>query len=391
MGLDEQLHRLQREASLDSKGQFSIETQRALRLMCESSLPNRELYLLSLIQSAIASGANRVDVKIIPSSLRIRFTSRIQSSPEDLRQVLAMASGFKGPSHLMHFARGLALGLGGGYSFEYCCPSGHLRVDGLSFKVFPGRPGSSYIKASWKEVSIFTRGLDLVRDQLGIGTRSLELSLLEKLCGHSAEQLVVNGFALRADFGGPPKFVGGKPNPDFIFLQAAILGKQQPGCLYCPIKDVLRSDETKRYRVEDDWKEVKVGFEGDSASCIARVGLRLGLEPLGRVTLVKDGVIVEQFEHDFGVKGVEALVACNGLRMDLSGLRAVRDSSFARMLDAVKQVAEQMVSELRSQQVLMGLDFGGRQVTDTCFLTAASGRLKENLDLTVMSSRQRIG
>lgn len=317
---------LQQEAGvgrLDSSGQFSVDLQKMRVKLSQYQLAEPGFYVLKMIQAAVASGSERVEVALKSGRVEVAFD---QAPPlTSVLEALALRGSHRAARHL---AVGLNAAMNVADRVAWTVGNRMLVLT---------RTETEVAEATGPEGVVVKKTKRLLA--LPASTRS-ERDAVYSRCQWTPAEVLLDGQPLAGPF--PPcaraawherlsqpfylmrHYDLGKglrlPGPD-LGLQARRVGGAWVA--EAPARSWLTEFST--FRPVDDGR----------LECRAVFGLPLGLEGASAVVFLLDGVALDPEVVPGGPPGALALVAAPELSVDLSQFKAVQDHVYLKRVDAV--------------------------------------------------------
>lgn len=315
MSIDDYLKSAEGVGHFDSAGTFTLDQNHALQKLRRYQIAQPAEFSLALVASAIASGAEWIDIRSSPSSFHLEhdgapiphhqlvslFSSLLMSNSEgDLAAVQELAYGLNA-----------LLWLGPSRVHVTCRDEQQLSTLELGSRqlvVRKGEPLETYGKVARRTVIAIEglwRGVPQIARR-GMGKRP-EIDCLRERCAHSEVSLLVDGQPL----------VHNAETARALCVATLGQPRSSPASWPAPL---LR----------------KTG-PGDAVLAICP-------ESPGRLTVVLHGVEFPVVEAE--LPGVQAVVFTSELRKDLSGSAIVQDAAYRRCLDELLAAHRQLVDLL---------------------------------------------
>lgn len=351
----------------DSMGVFTLDPREAERKLANFALARPQDYLLKLVQSAVASGAQEVQLRTSSSQVEVRW-----NGPPLDRQALPGLMGHLLSAHCpaeVRHLRHLAAGLRGAVGLE---PSSLWLESGTGESAFrstwsqegwvdkpqPGR-GETFtvlnlrrdLSTTFGEIKAgfgaFLRGTDKPGDE----EKALRLAV-----GYSPVTLVINGETLpRRPFGLPrypgyriddDEFPGECRPPRYIVSQDP--DSYADGMLqrrhHLIEREVVDSSGSLP-RLGERHATVRLG-QDEGPSCRAWLAIEADLSNTARIAFVEDGVLLSETELELGVPGLVGVLSVESLSKDLTGFQLVHDSTYDQLLAWVRSQGDELKKEL---------------------------------------------
>jgi hypothetical protein len=371
--VEEQIARLRQEGRIDSEGQFSIDRENALRRFGELALPEKSLYILKLVQWAVASGAtwinfdigsNRVCCSHDGSSMGperfnalLGFATPATNRAERHLQVACACILSLSPSDLVLESQKCRISTRDGLG-EFSGTDSRLTIVGAKVERF------SRVARTARSLIHLDIGENTLADLWSFIGRS-EVALLRTYCEGGSVPIWINGFCVnRPDLGIENHAV----RTEFTSLEwkdydtrhhfFLLNSEPQPFSVPAPKQGwgrtssffTLETAENSFIDVSrglDAIPQVPLRWKGlPMLSC--SVSLRLTIEQMvvteNLVHYFYDGVRVESEAGPcLQQKVIRTFVACPELKLDLSGLRVQRDATWSalnqRLISFVQEIA----------------------------------------------------
>lgn len=360
---------LRAEGSLDSAGQFTLDYDEAQRRLADFGLENPHAYVLKLIQAAAlcptralvtiqvdAAGVTveRGAVRLEPQALETLIGCVVTVDAERwLRELaygalasLKVASRVEIETHLGEESFVLRVDAAGQH-FDQLEASG--RFQGWRVRVIRSKklltrsyPEDSLIRerTAFCPLAVCLNGKILPKATfLGTRERGAKVLDLGRILGRSAFRLsrrrYCAGTCLMTRYLIPDRDSG-----DLLTRFYSRVVRRVVRLRFIESEPIMPSTRNNVEILElgEDWRPNEArGWPFNTLGYfLAIVAIQIDLEPLARVTLVRDGITLETNRVDLGVPGLVAVVAASGLQMDLSELRVVENEAYVAMLAGIR-------------------------------------------------------
>jgi hypothetical protein len=378
--VEEQIARLRQEGRIDSEGQFSIDRENALRRFGQLGLPEKSLYILKLVQWAVASGATCINFEIGSNRVCCSHDGN-GMGPERFNSLLGFASPAKNraerhlqvacacilslsPSDLVLESQKCRVSTRDGLG-EFSGTDTRLTIVGAKVERF------SRVARAARPFIHFDLGGNTLRDLWSFLGRA-EIALLRTYCEGGSVPIWLNGFCVnRPDLGLENRavrtdFTSLAWNDTYVRHSFFLLNTEpQPFSLTVPKQGWGLTSSFFNEKTDEDAQENSLRFS-DASGCldaIPQVPLRWKGLPMLSCSVStsvthQDMMLTENLVHHFydGVrveaeagpclkqKVMKTFVACPELKLDLSGLRVQRDTTWSalneRLLSFLQVIAD---------------------------------------------------
>jgi hypothetical protein len=353
MVVDQLLSGLKQGGLLDSKGEFSLDFGRAMQQLGLQTLPDPRMYVLRLVQSAVAGGATQIRVQSSTRGLQF-YSAGVDISVEHLRNLGSYLLADRGSPTTRYLAQGL---------------HSALALDPLQIRLFTWNGSSGVnlrLQGNESDLQELHESPFVSREDLGTCVvvmhrptwffrRAPELEWLRKRCGVGPVDLLVDGRVLAPAFGQPREVVGLLPQHLPFHWVTAPSVRYAGRTVRCArghhifrAQCLAEAGEPHRFslpRTHASWiypaRRLKEGRWQIGVSEFAfvntahkQVGLlsmalaiRADLPAEGTARFVKDGVMLDPVALKKTGLGVEALAGAGDLKTDLTGFKMVDDDA----------------------------------------------------------------
>ncbi|MBI3927505.1 MAG: hypothetical protein HY319_18345 [Armatimonadetes bacterium] len=356
--LDEFLEIERRRGELQSSGTFTLSLERALEKLRHYQLAHPAFYILKLIQSAIAAGARRVDVRLRRDGARVDFGLTEPGWYGSLRLILEKLQGpiTAAPSALEHLLIALQSSQaieGARTCFTHACAERWERVELSAGHVELERtfqPPRNQVVPGQSRFSFELRRPFTVSFLRSLWSRTHEYSAILAHCRLSPVPIFLDGRPLEPHLwkGDDDVLVGivelsprRRIDPGFRLdpgTHQAIqgLGLRTPGTHSGPLfLGVREPDGAYRAPRAEDSKQLL------RAAVLVRVGSE---QQPDSFQFVKSGIALAPRPLDLGIPGqAHGFCSAEMLKTDLSGLQVVEDEAFGRELERLRSMTRRFV------------------------------------------------
>ncbi len=378
---------LRSEGTMNSSGVFTIDLAKALPKLEKFQLPKPHFGLLKVIQSAIVSGASKIETHFTTSTIRINHNGTAPNSHE-LRHILSYLMAPDHPTHersLRDLAIGINTTLARGSSWvevrvkdedawvgqrwlsrEESEQTQKVRpLDGDFTTSFEMRrtiaqAASRAFKTANTDIGALMRGS---RDALDEDSRAVF-----DRCRHAPADIQLNERSL------PPSMFGRTVSKRWSILSTKQHRRANLMDIYlvCDepsahnLSPPTRSEATLKYVVEGEFtgtgwhkkaKPYRLTQDSDfSRRCFAVIGVRTRNVSPGVVTLVKDGVDLTTMAPPILNRGVATVMSAEGLALDLSHFRIIQGPAIEERLSWLSSMIKECLSEILESIHLDDLD-----------------------------------
>ena len=355
------LGELREAGTVESRGNFSLDLERAAQNLSRFRLPKPEFYILRLLQAGVAGKAKALTFKASLQNLELGFPG-LDLEQNLLQNLLSYIIEDSSHRTLSHLASGIYGSLSvaakkvelasAGYRYIWEVGSSRQESDessqsGLHLRIT--RPPAQVLRGWGRGL-----GQDLIKLFRKRGN-SVEAGLIARFGDYYPIPISINGTPLeRAPFG-KARFPGYRietdPSPEETavplpqLLQARELYSHGfchrdhhlveryvagPGCLIAP--STTSATEL-------------INPELAGRPCQMLLGLR-ALDSSARLLFVRDGILVDERQIDLDIPGLLAIVSADELRTDLGGFEIVEDASYRELLQRLRQLGGEMLDTL---------------------------------------------
>ncbi len=336
MDLDKLLQQEAGVGRLDSSGQFSVDLQKMRVKLSQYQLAEPGFYVLKLIQAAIASGSEKVDVALKSGRVEVHFDQAPALS--GVLEALALRGAARGARHL---AVGLNAAMNVADMVEWTAGERTLRLTKTDTEVVEAAGPPGVIVKKTKRLLA-----------LPASTRS-ERDAVIRRCAWAPVDVELEGMTLEGQLAPPPGAPWHEPfTAPFYLMQHYDLGRG----LRVPGPD-LGADPRREGGAWVSEPPARTWLTEFSAfrpaqegllSCRAAFSLPVALQGPSTVVFVQDGVALDPELLPGGPPGAVALTSADDLAVDLSQFRAVQDHLYLKRMDAVWERWNTMVARVQS-------------------------------------------
>lgn len=357
------------EGEVVSSGKFTLDLRKAREKLRQYQLSEPCFYLMKIVQAVVSGGAKRIDIHL--GRTRVRLLAQMPNSgifkeAQSLIEHLGDPQGME-PGPLRH----LAIGLNSSWSVE---------PETVEWKFWSSESYGGWnlkIGADEMEVTDLTERPGKIEIPMGADVVEFQLTrqknLISVVKGAAAEHVgVVHRCAfcpvpmyldsrrllgqwspaenMREGWSGYPyyvaeRFVGPDTGPSTFRICAPpwadlnLADDQMVNSTRADIKEDQRV-QTYSYQLKD-LPEVRA----DTIVCRLAVALPVAVAGRARLVLVKDGVTLEPVELGLGMQqtGVQAIMAAEDIKTDLSEFRAVEDETLKKCEIAVRSELHELL------------------------------------------------
>lgn len=341
------------EGRLDSSGAFTLDGERATLQMLELEGAEREGWLLRLLQAAVASQANLVQISNFREHTLFRCAG-YKSERLPTEEVLAALRGSHSDDHhpaVAYLARAVRA-LAHAQNYLKVEVNGlHLQVDGQGARVTSGPPTGNW------ELRLQNRP-----------KTDWATWLLQKLCGHNL--LPGRARFIPIAVSGPGRYsekvcvaqarlgTVHPGSPDFVAVELLLRGRNSLGHdvlsdrAMTPFPRVFRTgwaprscDVLMQHTLYLDSRTLKLmghssSWGEGSRNLLGRLRLPLRLQGPSKLILVRDGVTCNTCELELGWPGLEVVLTAPSLKLDLSQWSPVVSADLRRLIKKLTPLLE---------------------------------------------------
>lgn len=346
--------RLYGEGRVDSSGEFTLNSLRALITRVYSSLPDQSFYVLKLIQGLVGSDCNEVDIKLRKNGLRLVFS---EERSVDLGSIVKRLLTVDQIDDLVF---GIVTAHAAGYIIEWSLSDAErcvLDTQGLT-RGLPRVPSSK--QRPWLAVRKISTPFWSWKS-----TMIPERKLIQSRC--LSPPVMLNGEGIgRFDAGQTELINGERAVYEAWISRWYIYTCPSENCLpkpyYYPREGIGQNEEFEDqtllrskvwyksfvwsvYKIDGDCISSVKSIEAESAP---RFGCKLAIgEPLGpsRIYFIRRGVLVSWEDVELQCPGVVALVSAESLTLDVSGFGLVQSGERSELL----RFLDSQIGEMKEQ------------------------------------------
>lgn len=379
----------QSDGSFDSHGDFTLDPQVAYEKLRSFLLKDLADCLLRLVQAAVISGAECVEVTVPKKGLRFKANGGTGWQPEMLlnqeASEILKSPGLQAIHSLLQY---------GPVSYRHALNGESLELELSTGKCRRSQSGDES-DVYW---SIEFQGSQLRGLFAQMRQRLSYARCLEK-CRFVPLKLKLDGRTLSLPFPSRPDRIrfdsylpGTSVSVAFNLLESYTLAQPQSADMFwgSPIesrKAIVSLPERLDFQASDPVGLVSTGegclchrVVGEMLSvyrpipCQRIIRIPLSLKGPGTLRFLSAGVEVATIEREFGCSGVEVLESLGDLKTDLTGLELVNDDFLESRIQEVKTEVKEMVEIIRHHR--LALPSQKRRSSSPCLIQM---RLKQQL------------
>jgi hypothetical protein len=361
--LNDLVQGLRSQGTVESSGEFTLNAERAEEKLKAFQLQNPYFYVLKLIQAAVTSGADRIDVSYDPSKVRLKhngvpptrnqlddlltylFLSKSDGEDPELRPLRHLAGGLN--SAVACQARSLTIEcVREGERYAKTWGAGEYRMErrgtaegrSLQFTLHRESDGSGESQKHRLRVPIWEllRGSRVSLDK--------EAAAVWDRCLFCPVPILLNGKSMNRDRFGEPRYPGynGEPkSTTTVPLIHRVMDSRSYETRYCHRRHLLScrvypSGPVGHLKAPLELHSMLMSNASPLRSdryCSALVGIEAALGP-PRLNYVEDGVLLAQRSPLKVPAGVVAVIATRpNLKSDLSGFQLIEDAAFEEQME----------------------------------------------------------
>lgn len=311
--LDDLLEQLQVEGQKDSSGRFTLDARSAAPKLRAFRLANPYFYVLKLVQSAVASGAGRIQVTCSRRGVHLVHDGKLDA--EHAEWLFHHGFSDEAPEAVRLLAEGVGSAVGAtAQSLELACWDGQRGIRQV------WRAGIAS-KSAWRPGGAPRLQFSLrrwLRDQFAGWVRALSQDVFDLLTSNRRSMTGEGGAVYdRCPYLNPKLYLNGRLVNHFVFGSPRVSsGRHHLAERLVPARQPKSSSSFLPPR-----PHLQEPLE-------AMLAIEQQLRPVAHLTWLQSGVTLMEEQLELGVPGLVALLSCEGLNTDISGFRLVHDAAY---------------------------------------------------------------